>query len=319
MAEPVISYLLNIHGPEGYSARFEIPIGITIIGRQAGAGLLLESKYISRSHARLECIGTECHITDLGSDNGTYLNDEKLPKDTPTLLNHQDHIKIGPFSLEVEKIETSFEVEIPITSDQIVALEGLPKAIEAPSTPAEPPPPPTGEDLIPVPPPEDELIPPGLTIKSERFLNFLPGIYHTDFMSRFLGIFEAILTPIEWNIDNYDLFLSPRTCPNAFLPWLANWFEVVFDDTWSEAKRRIFLQEAYQIYALRGTKKALRRTLEIYTGYTPEIDDLASDLEPHTFRVIMPVREKEIRRANVEALINAHKPAHTAYELHFQE
>jgi phage tail-like protein len=313
------SHSLNIQGPEGYSAHFEIPIGITIISRQAGVGLQLESKFISRRHSRLECIDTECHITDLGSDNGTYLNGTKLTPDTPTLLNENDHIKIGPFELTVEKFEITPVEEAPIIPEEIVIAEGAPEEPVEPSIPITPPPPPSDEDLILAHPPEEELVPLGLTIKSQRLINYLPGIYHTDFMSRFLGIFEAILTPVEWNINNFDLFLSPQTCPSAFIPWLANWFEVVFDDTWSEVKRRNFLQEAHKIYAMRGTKKALSRTLEIYTGSTPEIDDLAEDLEPHTFRVTLPIRESDIRRANIEMLINAHKPAHTAYELHFQE
>jgi phage tail-like protein len=235
------------------------------------------------------------------------------------LLNENDHIKIGPFELAVEKIEIPQVEEAPITPEEGVVAEGVPEILEELSIPTTPPPPPSEEDLILAQPPEEELVPLGLTIKSQRLINYLPGIYHTDFMSRFLGIFEAILTPVEWNINNFDLFLSPQTCPSAFIPWLANWFEVVFDDTWSEGKRRNFLQEAHKIYAMRGTKKALSRTLEIYTGSTPEIDDLAEDLEPHTFRVTLPIRESDIRRANIEMLINAHKPAHTAYELHFQE
>jgi len=311
MASKTFSHSFNIQGPEGYSTRFEIPVGITIVSRQAGVGLHLDNRFISRRHARLECIDTECHITDLGSDNGTYLNGVKLTSETPVLLNHQDRVKIGPFVLEVEKIET--------TPVEEAASEGVPSAVEEPSVPATPPPPPPDDDSLLAQPADDWLVPPGLTTRSERLLSYLPGIYRTDFMARFLGIFEAILTPIEWNIDNFDLYLAPKTCPSTFLPWLANWFEVIFDDTWSEMKCRDFLQEAHQIYARRGTKQALTRTLEIYTGFAPEIDDLDNELEPHTFRVRLQVREKDVRRATIEALINAHKPAHTAYELHFKD
>ena len=69
-------------------------------------------------------------------------------------------------------------------------------------------------------------------------LSYLPGIYHTEFMSHFLAIFEAVLFPVEWQIDNFDLFLDPGTAPRNFLPWLANWFDIVFDSTWSEAQQR---------------------------------------------------------------------------------
>ncbi len=327
MANPTYTHIFHISGPEETTSQFQIPIGITIISRQEGVGLHLDSKFISRRHARLECIDTECHLTDLGSENGSYINGERLEAQTPYLLQHNDQIKIGPFTLVVEKIALAAVEEVaetPAPPPEPVAAEELPGVAVAETPP--PPPPPSEPPTAEAQPPEKDafLPPPGLGLKSTRLINYLPGIYlpgiyQSDLLARFLGIFEAILTPIEWNIDNFDLYLSPKTCPSTFLPWLATWFEIEFDETWSEAKRRQFLQEAHQIYAGRGTPRALRRTLEIYTGLTPTIDDTSNDLEPHTFRVFLPVPEKDVQRTTIEALINAHKPAHTAYELHFQE
>ncbi|MCD6285364.1 MAG: phage tail protein I, partial [Anaerolineae bacterium] len=160
--------------------------------------------------------------------------------------------------------------------------------------------------------------PPGLTLESHRLINYLPGIYHTDFMARFLGIFEAILTPIEWNIDNFDLYLNPATAPRDFIPWLASWFDIAFDPSWTEAQQRRLLKEAATIYARRGTRWALSRVLEIYTGETPTIDDTGSDLEPFTFKVILPAATARLEREMIERLIDIHKPAHTLYTLEFQ-
>jgi phage tail-like protein len=134
-------------------------------------------------------------------------------------------------------------------------------------------------------------------------------------MARFLGMFESILIPIEWNVDNFDLYLDPGTVPTGFLPWLANWFEITFDPTWGEAQRRTLLAEAHQIYARRGTCWALSRVLEIYTGHRPEIIDLDEDLEPFTFAVRLPLRAGEVNRELVERIIDANKPAHTTYTL----
>jgi phage tail-like protein len=161
------------------------------------------------------------------------------------------------------------------------------------------------------------LIPPGLDLKSRRLINYLPGIYHTDFMARFLAIFEAILTPAEWNIDNFDLYLDPGTAPEDFLPWLAQWYQVSFDPTWSESKQRMLLKEAHQIFARRGTPWALKRVLEIYTGHPPEIIDDDDQLEPYAFIVKLPISSKSTDRTLVEHLINANKPAHTSYKLEF--
>lgn len=184
---------------------------------------------------------------------------------------------------------------------------------------ASPPSPPAG-GAPPVPPKEpipEGLIPPGLGLHSERLLGYLPGIYHTDFMSRFLAIFESTLTPVEWNIDNFDLYLDPGTAPLSYVPWLANWFDLTFDTSWTEAQRRQLLREAHKIYARRGTRWALSRVLEIYTGHEPTIIDTDEDLEPFTFRVILSSDVDQTRRELIERLIDAHKPAHTMYTLEF--
>nr|MBP7593694.1 phage tail protein I [Chloroflexota bacterium] len=159
----------------------------------------------------------------------------------------------------------------------------------------------------------------GLAMHSTRLLNYLPGIYHTDLMSRFLALFESILIPIEWNIDNFDLYLDPQTSPVGFLPWLCNWFDVVFDDTWNERQRRQFLSEAAELYGRRGTQWAMTRLLEIYTGQTPQIDDKTEKLDPFTFIVNIPVREKELNRSLIEHIIDNNKPAHTTYKLRFKQ
>jgi phage tail-like protein len=161
------------------------------------------------------------------------------------------------------------------------------------------------------------MIPPGLERDSQRLITYLPGIYHTAFMRRFLGIFEAILTPIEWQIDNFDLFLDPGAAPAGFLPWLASWFDVAFDPSWDEVQRRQLLREAHQIYARRGTKWALSRVLEIYTGESPTIVDVDEDLAPFSFKVVLPHAAARRERAMIERLIDAHKPAYTLYTLEF--
>jgi phage tail-like protein len=133
-------------------------------------------------------------------------------------------------------------------------------------------------------------------------------------MANFLAIFESVLLPIEWQIDNFDLFLDPATTPTGFLPWLANWFDVGFDSTWSETKKRTFLQEAYSIYARYGTRWSLSRVLEIYADCVPEIDDQSENLAPHTFRVRLP-GDPSLDRKSLERLINAYKPTHTTFVL----
>ena len=306
---------------------YEIPAGSEeiSIGRQAGVDILLEHQQISRKHAVLRCTATECQIVDLKSANGTRVNGQKLTARVPVVLEPGDSIQIGGFNLDFEQVP----IEAPLEEAEPAeppAFEEEPLFGAGPEIPLPPPPfeeePLMGaEPEIPLPRPLprfDPAQPPaGLTFRSERLLGYLPGIYHTDFMANFLAIFESVLFPIEWQIDNFDLFLDPDTAPTSFLPWLANWFEIGFDSTWTEAQRRTFLKEAYSLYARTGTRDALCRLLEIYCGYPPEIDDQADDLPPHTFRVkLRPTTSAD--RKSIERLINAYKPIHTACILEVQ-
>ena len=156
---------------------------------------------------------------------------------------------------------------------------------------------------------------PGLSIYSRHLINFLPGIYQSDFMARFLGIFESIQTPIEWTVDAFDLFLDPDSSPSAFLAWLGSWYGLTFDASWSEDQRRLLIGEAHAIFARRGTRGALARILEIYSGSTPEIIDTGDILEPFTFQVRLALPETTANRTLITRLIDAHKPAYTTYRL----
>jgi phage tail-like protein len=164
--------------------------------------------------------------------------------------------------------------------------------------------------------------PPGLSLSHTNYIKYLPDIYWgngNDFIIRFLALLESILEPIKWNVDNFDLYLDPRTAPTEFLPWLASWFDLTFDESWTEESRRTLLADAHKIYRLRGTVWALSRLLEIYTGFKPDIDDQSRSLDPFTFLVRIPLPERQVNRTIIERLIDANKPAHTSYQLLFQE
>jgi phage tail-like protein len=314
MADNYIRRII-VKGPETEET-IDLTEGTTTIGRQDGMDIRLNHPMVSRNHAQIECLAQECQITDLGSANGTSLNGKPLEANSPAPLASSANIQIGPFELTFEQI--SIEPPKP---------EPAPSPPEPEPEPAPPPPEPVKPPTVPpTPPPEDGTQPfdfseppPGLSRTDTRYLQYLPGIYHTDFMARFLAIFESVLTPIEWNVDNFDLYLDPKTAPPEFLPWLADWFSITFDPSWSVEQKRELLIEAHQIFARRGTAWALARVLEIYTGHQPEILDLEKDQDPFTFTVKLPVTEKEVDRQLIERIVDANKPAHTSYNLLFKQ
>lgn len=175
-----------------------------------------------------------------------------------------------------------------------------------------------------------------------RYVRFLPALYQEadDFMARFLMLFESLWKPIFERLDGLPHYFDPRTAPPDLLPWLATWVNLTLDERWPEAKRRKLLTRAVRLYRQRGTKAGLQEYLEIYTDVKPRILEqgaqnfrlgaqarlgpdvaLGTGNQPHTFRVILPLPEEpDERRARerqriVTAIVEAEKPAHTAYTL----
>lgn len=321
----MIQFQFQLSGPQGEHT-LVAEEGITTIGRQKGSDWHLAAAQVSRQHARLDCTADACWITDLESANGTYVNEEKLIPGEAHTLEAGDVIQIGPYELVchpvtiapeppetqegVEQVEEKVGV-LPTGGQEVAeAIEAVEAEKEAPALVV-----PDGHEDGSEP---GFRLPPGLSAEHSLYLQYLPGIYHTPFMNRFLALFESILAPIEWTVDNFDLFLSPYTVPEGFLPWLSKLFELTFDDSWSEASRRTLLAEAATLFARRGTRGALARTLEIYLGLEVDVDDKSESLAPFTFTVTLPVSRDAVDVAVLEQLIDAHKPAHTQYEVHFQ-
>lgn len=305
------TYEFRIQAVGDASQTWILKIGRTIIGRQEGNDIYLKNDRISRQHAEIICSETECRIIDLNSANGTKLNGEKLIPQVSKVVPSGATIEIAEVPLVFESVLIG-QPETPSVSK----ADGAPPSDWEPTKPA-------AQEDRPYQPP------PGLSRFGHRLLQYLPEIYTPrmaalqktapatpeNFIARLLGLFESILLPLEWDIDNFDLFLHPDTAPREFLPWLASWFGVKFDVTWSESQQRMFLRDAHELYAKRGTSWALRRLLEIYTGEMPEISE--PDDAPFTFQVKMAAKYRD-KQSLIEAIINANKPADTLYVLEFK-
>lgn len=176
----------------------------------------------------------------------------------------------------------------------------------------------------------------GQTAQSQRsrYLQHLPAIYSdSDFMGRFLMIFESVLGPIEDMISNLPHYFDPHTTPEELLPWLASWANLVLDDSWPIDRRRELVRSAVQLYQWRGTRRGLREYLKVYAGVEPEITEdyggipLTGNAKlgwntvlgtgtHHTFTVTLEVEEPDsVNTGHLKAIIEAEKPAHTAFRL----
>lgn len=75
--------------------------GGAVLGRGADADIVLEDSFSSSRHARLIPQGDAVVLEDLGSTNGTYLNDEPLGGPQP--LHQGDRIRIGDSEFTFER------------------------------------------------------------------------------------------------------------------------------------------------------------------------------------------------------------------------
>ena len=69
------------------------------IGRDNDNDIVLEHQAISRYHAIVQAQLGRVMLIDLGSTNGTLVNDTLVPADEPIWLRHGDRIRIGPIEL----------------------------------------------------------------------------------------------------------------------------------------------------------------------------------------------------------------------------
>ena len=84
--------IINNHG-QSVSITHALEKEIVVIGRRNADMVIDEDASISSQHAKIRKSGARYLISDLGSKNGTYLNNKLLRTETP--LSAGDHIRIG--------------------------------------------------------------------------------------------------------------------------------------------------------------------------------------------------------------------------------
>jgi predicted component of type VI protein secretion system len=90
-----------VEGPQvGAQLPFAGPIEA---GRSSGASLNLDDTQVSRRHARFEPWGDGAVVSDLGSTNGTYVNEQ--PIYTARQLQPGDQVRLGLTVLELRGAE----------------------------------------------------------------------------------------------------------------------------------------------------------------------------------------------------------------------
>lgn len=71
------------------------------IGRGEGCHLRPNNEQISRNHAEVEVGEDRVVVRDLGSRNGTFVNNQRVPADQDHVLRNKDLIQVGPLTFAV--------------------------------------------------------------------------------------------------------------------------------------------------------------------------------------------------------------------------
>ncbi len=115
--------IVVIYGPE-LGKRIELGAATFQIGRSAKNDLFIDQESISRHHARITFDGRAHWVRDLGSTNGTFLNDDQV---TENPLRDGDQIRLGQTILKFmtgENVELAYHEEIY----RLMTVDGLTQA-----------------------------------------------------------------------------------------------------------------------------------------------------------------------------------------------
>jgi len=89
-----------VHAPEGKPRSIPLATSMTI-GRAPECELLIDDTYASSQHARLFGKNGTWYVEDLGSTNGTFVNDQRLA--APAMVQPGDRIRVGTTTLELRR------------------------------------------------------------------------------------------------------------------------------------------------------------------------------------------------------------------------
>lgn len=110
--------------PDGKTNTLTLKRERTVFGREAGCDVRVPSPEVSRRHCEVDTSGVTPKIRDLGSSNGTFVNQEKI-EDSP--LNPGDLVSFGGFVFAVV-----IDGEPEDVNAMLAYEDGLPAAAKRP-------------------------------------------------------------------------------------------------------------------------------------------------------------------------------------------
>lgn len=159
-------------------------------------------------------------------------------------------------------------------------------------------------------------------------IKYMPAVFADNpFAVHWTEGFDDVLAPLINMIDCIDRYVDPLFAPDEFVRWLAGWFGVVLDDSWSMAAQRAVVSEAVELFRMRGTMAGLRRHLDLVVDGEVEITESGgttysvrprpeppTDVE-HWVHVVVRPNDPSLSEDALVAVIRAAKPVHVVHSL----
>ncbi len=98
---------------------------IITVGRQPGVALYIDHPSVSRRHAEISYANGQYILRDLGSTNGTYVNDARLEAGGTATLAQNDQLRFGRLVEFVFKVRTVSGISNPISLPGIAATDEM--------------------------------------------------------------------------------------------------------------------------------------------------------------------------------------------------
>ncbi len=122
-ARPGDAFVIVIYGPD-LGKRTQLGTAPFTIGRSSKNDLFLDQESVSRNHARISFDGSFYWVQDLGSTNGTFVNEERIREHR---LVDGDQVRVGRSILKFmtgENVEVHYHEEIY----RLMTVDGLTQA-----------------------------------------------------------------------------------------------------------------------------------------------------------------------------------------------
>ncbi len=142
-------------------------------------------------------------------------------------------------------------------------------------------------------------------------------------LERFLSIFETTFATLEEKRESTPLLIDSAETSKETLAWLSSWLGLKHDDSWEDARWRQLMREAPGLFGIRGTREAIERVIEIYSGIRPLVYEpmharcmkkgAIADMDNYSFCLFLkPEQYHTIEEVEtIRRIVEEWKPAYT--------